>query len=114
MAKTGKKKVQRQQARRSPIRRLRRSSAADLLIIECDSSTLRSQGLAVGTGVVGPLNLFFPNRQSELLQTSSADQLTADFGSVKETHSHFNTVLVIGHSNEQGLQPADSTQNSFP
>jgi len=42
-----------------------------------------------------------------LLRTSAKDQLAADFGAITERHSRFRTLLVVGHSNEQGLQLAD-------
>jgi hypothetical protein len=65
------------------------------------------QRLAIGTQLVQLLKPLFPRKKVDLLRTSTEGRLTNDFASIKEKHNRFNTILLVGHSNPQGLQLAD-------
>jgi hypothetical protein len=106
MKKSTKKPKQRIKAR-SKVRRDRRSPSSHVLVIECDSSRLDKQGLAIGTRLVQLLKPLFPSKKIDLLRTSTNDYLASGFASIKEKHNRFNTILLIGHSNPQGLQLAN-------
>lgn len=113
MKKVTKKRKPRTKSRLK-IRTTRRSPSGHLLVIECDSPTLDKQGLAIGTRAVQLLNPLFPAKNIQLLRTSADDRVAGEFASIIERHNRFKTVLLVGHSNPQGLQLAAETFVQWP
>ncbi len=109
-----KKKSQRKQPRSKPARVPRRPPFAHLLIIECDADKLAAERLSLGTNVFEFLKGFPSGKRIEFLPTSTADHLSAEFAAVMEKHTRFTNVLVVGHSNSQGLRLARDAFVKWP
>jgi len=83
----------------------------DLLIIECDSARLAADRLDLGTlyarllthDLVRP---FLPHNAVTLIKTSTAAKLLEQFARAIEEHGRSRAILIVGHSNEAGLQLA--------
>lgn len=81
-----------------------RPKAASLLILECDSRKLARQSLAIGTDVSELINNLAPGMiNTELVRTTSREELLDQLRLAKEKHDRFDLVLVVGHSNPRGL-----------
>lgn len=83
----------------------------DLLIIECDSESLACQRLNLGSAFFQLLNhdiaqLFLAKESIVLLKTSTKSRLNEQFAEVLERYGRFRAVLVVGHSNAEGIQIA--------
>lgn len=83
----------------------------DLLIIECDSESLACQRLNLGSTFFQLLNhdiakLFLAKKYIVLLRTSTKSSLSEQFARVLEQHGRFRAVLIVGHSNAEGIQIA--------
>jgi len=85
------------QARRRPKPR------AHLLIIECDSRKLASDGLDLGSAFGQAAKTLFPGKRIAVVQTSSEQKLKEDFADVFREYGKFRSILLVGHSNEAGL-----------
>jgi hypothetical protein len=100
-------------SRRYPARdsafRPSKSVDSPLLIIECDTPTLAADRLDLGSAFKRLLNHdlvkpMLPNMTVELLQTSTSGDLLDQFAQVSAKRSNFRAVLIVGHSNPDGLQ----------
>lgn len=85
--------------------------ANDLLIIECDSESLARQRLNLGSAFYQLLNhdiakLFLTKTSIVLLKTSTKSRLREQFATVFEHHGRFRAVLIVGHSNAEGIRIA--------
>lgn len=81
-----------------------RPKGSSLLILECDSEKLARQSLAIGTDVSELINKLAPGLiKTELVRTTSREDLLDRLRRAKEDHDRFDLVLVVGHSNPQGL-----------
>jgi hypothetical protein len=83
----------------------------DLLIIECDSANLAADRLNLGSAFYQFLNhdiakLFLAKKSIVLLKTSTKRSLNEQFAALLEQHGRFRAVLIIGHSNSEGIQVA--------
>src|SRR5436305_1652621 len=76
---------------------------SDLLIIECDSQELARAAMNLGTWFGRIASLAFGRRQIALVQTSTAAKLKGDLDAAFKKHGQFRTVLIVGHSDENGL-----------
>jgi hypothetical protein len=75
-----------------------------LLILECDAEKLAKQSLAIGSDVHELIGRWAPGViRTELVRTASEVDLLEQLGRAKEKHGRFDLVLVVGHSNPQGL-----------
>jgi hypothetical protein len=96
-----------------PRRRKPASSAAvvrpGLLIIECDANKLAADGLAVGETLSALMRRLHPRIPIELIRTSILAELQRSLGDVGNIHGRFRLVLLIGHSNETGIQWTSDT-----
>ena len=96
--------VSKRPAKKKPIPRPK-AKGRSLLILECDSRKLVGQSLAIGSAVYELINRLAPGViRTELVRTTSEQQLLEELGRVKERHEFFDLVLVVGHSNPHGLQ----------
>jgi len=86
------------------VRQKRRPPASHLLIIECEPDKLGQQQLDFGTRINALLSLPFPKKKIVLVKASSRDELCRALGETLEKHDRFRSILVVGHSNEKGLQ----------
>ena len=83
----------------------------DLLIIECDSAHLAADRLNLGSAFYQLLNheiakLFLAKKSIVLLKTSTKCSLKEQFAAVLEQHGRFRAVLIVCHSNAEGIQVA--------
>lgn len=81
-----------------------------VLILECDSSKLSEQGLALGDILQESIITTFPRNPIKLLKAFNLSDLLKDFATLSETNQKYKTVIIIGHSNRLGLQ---ITQDKF-
>ena len=86
-------------------------TSSDLLIIECDSASLAADRLNLGSLFYQLLShdiakLFFANKKIVLLKTSTRAKLNEQFAEALERHGRFRAVLVVGHSNPEGIRVA--------
>jgi hypothetical protein len=86
-------------------------SGNDLLIIECDSANLASDRLNLGSLFYQLLNheiakLFLAKKTVVLLKTSTKSRLNEEFAEVLQRYDRFRAVLIVGHSNAQGIRIA--------
>lgn len=82
----------------------RRAPASHLLIIECDPVTLTRQGLNLGTKAASLLITLFPKKRIRLVRATSLNDLQSALVSALEENDRYRTILIVGHSNESGLQ----------
>ncbi len=85
----------------------------DLLIIECDSENLASQRLNLGSAFFQLLNhdiakLLLAKKSIILLRTSTKSTLSEQFARAIEQHGRFRAVLIVGHSNAEGIRIASN------
>jgi len=82
----------------------RRRAASALLVIECDAGRLAAQGLAVGQSICDLIRDFHPRATTQFIQTSTLSELQRSLGNAGQSHGRFRLVILIGHSNEDGIQ----------
>lgn len=83
----------------------------DLLIIECDAANLVPDRLHLGTAydclLAHPLlNPILPHKTVTLVKTSTASKLPEHFAGAFDEHGRSKAILIVGHSNDEGLQLA--------
>lgn len=83
----------------------------DLLIVECDSGNLAADRLDLGTAydclLAHPLLApILPNKTVTLVKTSTACELPEQFARAFGEHGRSKAILIVGHSNDAGLQLA--------
>jgi hypothetical protein len=76
---------------------------SDLLIIECDSQELARTALNLGTWFGRIASVAFSRRRIALVQTSTAANLKDDLDAAFTKHGRFRSLLIVGHSDENGL-----------
>jgi hypothetical protein len=86
-------------------------SGNDLLIIECDSTNLASDRLNLGSFFYQLLNhelakLILAKKTVVLLKTSTKSRLNEEFAEVLQRCGRFRAVLIVGHSNAEGIRIA--------
>jgi hypothetical protein len=86
------------------VSRKRRPSASHLLIIECEPAKLAAQQLDFGSNIHALFQNLFSNKKIVLVRASSKDELCRALGETMRSHHRFRTILIVGHSNDQGLQ----------
>ena len=94
----------RRTSRSSQVPRQRRPPASHLLVIECEPKKLAQHQLDFGSKITTLLRLAFLNKKIVLVKASSRDELCRALGETLQAHDRFRTVLIVGHSNAQGLQ----------
>ena len=82
---------------------MRRPAAAHLLVIECDSARLSAQGLSVGSEIAALAGQAFPKKRIVLIQTATCPALLKRCAEVLQEHGRFRSILIVGHSDENGL-----------
>jgi hypothetical protein len=92
---------------------VRRAARSHLLIIECDSAKLASQGLHLGTGFSQLVTTAFPKKCIAIVQTSTEKKLNEDLWKVHEKYGCFRTVLIVGHSNATELALTAASRRSW-
>jgi len=85
-------------------KRRRRPPASHLLIIQCEPDKLAQQGLDFGSKVAAFCSLPFHKKKIVTAKAHSKDDLCRTLGEILQSHDRFRTVLLVGHSNEYGLQ----------
>lgn len=82
-----------------------KAKGRSLLILECDARKLARQSLAIGSAVYELIKRLAPSViRTELVRTTSEQQLLEELVHVKERHGVFDLILIFGHSNPHGLQ----------
>lgn len=70
-----------------------------LLILECDANRLESEGMAMGNQLNNIARVLpIKNRNLELAQVNSEDDLLEAFANYAERYSSIKVIVVIGHS----------------
>lgn len=87
-----------------PLLRKRRPPASHLLVIECDPAKLARERLDFGSRFVALFQGLFLKKKIVLVKAPSRDELCRALGETMHSHYRFRTILVVGHSNEAGLQ----------
>jgi hypothetical protein len=82
----------------------KRTPASHLLIIQCEPEKLAQQGLDFGSKVSALCSLPFHKKRIVTAKAYSKDELCRTLGETLQSHDRFRTVLIVGHSNEYGLQ----------
>jgi hypothetical protein len=90
----------RRQLRKKP----RRVPASHLLIIQCEPDKMTQQGLDFGNKVAAICSLPFHKKKIVIAKAYSKEELCRALGETLESHDRFRTILVVGHSDEHGLQ----------
>jgi hypothetical protein len=88
----------------SRVSRKRRRLASHLLIIECEPAKLAKQQLDFGSKIYALFQTLFLNKKIVLIGASSKGQLCRELSEIVQSHDRFRTILVVGHSNDKGLQ----------
>jgi hypothetical protein len=65
---------------------------------------MAQQGLDFGSKVATWCSLPFHKKKIVIAKAYSKEELCRALGEALESHTRFRTVLIVGHSNEQGLQ----------
>ena len=89
--------------RRSPKIKQRCQPRAHLLIIECDSRKLATDGLDLGSAFGKIISTLFPEKRIAIVHTTSEEKLKEDLADVFKEHGRVRSILIVGHSNEVGL-----------
>src|SRR5947199_10621074 len=87
-----------------PVKKARRKPAAHLLVLECQTGLLQRQGLAIGTPLHNELSGKYPGKTITLAPTDSRQDLTDHLGAIRTMHERYRAVLIVAHSNPNGLQ----------
>lgn len=95
--------VRRKSAIKRPAKPARKPPRSHLLIIECDSQKLASQGMHLGTGFSQVVKALFPKKRIAIVQTSTEAKLKEDLAQVFTDYGRFRTILIVGHSDSQSL-----------
>jgi hypothetical protein len=85
-----------------------------LLIIECGSLKLSSQGLALGDGLQSSVQLAFPRNTVDQIKSYETHDLLEKLGKLRGKGKPYRDIVVIGHSNEQGLQISSDRFDDWP
>jgi hypothetical protein len=93
--------------------RPRKPRRKDLLIIECNSTKLAADGMDLGTAFARLTNNDFakalrPHKRIVLVRTSTEDKLMRDLAETFDEHGRFRSILIVGHSNQAGLELTDA------
>jgi hypothetical protein len=75
-----------------------------LLIVECDVKHLELDSLSIGKDVERLIRVSSPRAKTELVQTTTEAELLSQFGCLAEKHYRYRRIVIIGHSNPDGLQ----------
>ncbi len=80
-----------------------------VLIVECDSARLERQNLALGHQLYAAVKLAFSRNPVELARADTQADLLKRLGELAETCQRYRSIVIIGHSNREGLQIAADT-----
>ena len=75
-----------------------------LLIVECDSSKLTRQNLALGNVLRDWVKLAFPHNPVDLVQSYTEADLLEELRKLHDIGKPYRNIVIIGHSNQSGLQ----------
>lgn len=96
------KRPGRRRPKRSPAEHIRNQHS--LLILECDTTKLASDQLALGQGLDGLVRAAVPRAVVRLIQTNSEENLLGDLAEASAGGQNFRVIVIIGHSNQHGLR----------
>jgi hypothetical protein len=80
-----------------------------VLIVECDSAKLERQNLALGNQLHSAVKLAFRRNPVDLVSADTQADLLKQLGAIAETGQRYRSIVIIGHSNRNGLQIASNT-----
>ncbi len=90
--------------RKKTVPKPRRKPAAHLLFIQCQTSLLQKQSLAIGDGWHARLSNQYPDKTIAIAATSSRAELLSRFAELVEGGTRYRVVLIIAHSNHTGIK----------
>lgn len=82
----------------------RRRPAAHLLFLECQTSMLRTQSLAIGANWHARLSRLHSDKQIALAATDSLSDLASRMGELVEGNTRYRAVVIIAHGNHTGIK----------
>lgn len=74
-----------------------------LLILECDSSRLEGQNMALGNELATTVKTFFGTNPIELVRANQTSSLLDSLAELAEKAQSYSTLVVIEHSSERGI-----------
>lgn len=74
-----------------------------VLILECDSETLVRQSLDLGDELQTSLKIASPDNPIDCIKSYTGARLLESFLALYETKKIYRNVIIIGHSNQNGL-----------
>lgn len=88
----------RNQRSRQANRRVRRHPApSSILILECDASRLRRDGISLASDTRNLVRVVLPHAQADVVESTTRDQLLRDLAARAENKRRYEVVFVIGH-----------------
>ncbi|MBL8233195.1 MAG: hypothetical protein JNL98_32150 [Bryobacterales bacterium] len=82
----------------------RKPSRSHLLVIECDAEQLASEQMDLGSKFAQFVHSLMPQKRVVVVRANTEAELGRDLAEALQEHGVFRTVLIVGHSNEQGLK----------
>jgi hypothetical protein len=89
---------------KKPAPKPRRKPAAHLLFIECQTSLLKAQSLAMGGNWHLRLSRLYPDKRIGLAAIDSRTDLTNRLGELVQDGTRYRAVVMIAHSNHAGIE----------
>ena len=84
-----------------------------VLILECDSGKLTQQNLAVGSELERVATKVFPQNPIKYIKSFTEAELLKTIAALYETGQLFRSIVIIGHSDRNGLQIASDRFNKW-
>lgn len=94
--------------------RPRKARRSHLLIIECDAAQLAADGLGLAVPYWTALHTAFPDKDIHLIQTTTTELLLRDLENALAVHGAFRSILILGHSNSNGLIMTSDSATTVP
>ncbi len=90
--------------KKTPAPKTRRKPAAHLLFIECQTSLLKTQSLAISGDWHARFSGFHSEKRIALAATDGRADLVKRLGELAQGGTRYRAVVIIAHSNQTGIQ----------
>jgi hypothetical protein len=90
--------------KKQPAPKPRRKPAAHLLFIECQTSLLKKQSLAIAGGWHARLSSLYPEKKIILAATDGRADLANRLGEFVQGGTRYRAVVIVAHSNHAGIK----------
>lgn len=82
----------------------RRKPAAHLLFIECQTSRLQQQSLAISMAWHARLSCLYPDKKIAIAAINTRSDLANRLGELVQGETRYRAVVVVAHSNQTGIK----------